>query len=276
MNYVIRGENYEIKPYVCSPNTEFPFYINITNLCNAKCEFCCNGQNKDFRKLDMNFLKEALDIVHDKVSRISISGGETMINAIDLENLLKLIDGYGRCITINTNGSFLARNVDMLNQFYNIESIQLSRHHYDDEKNNEIFKIKTLSFDDMKKLNLNADLRINCLLIKGYIDSLDEVKNYLEKLCAETKIYQVGFISMMPVNNFTDEYFVDYRDIIKSIGDEFEEVEIMADGDRCSCANYFYHSKAGREIFVYFRYTKGYGCSGRSLFFDCAGLKEGY
>lgn len=275
MKFDIRGENYEIRPYVCSPNTEFPFYINITNLCNAKCDFCCNN-NKDFCKLDMDFLKDALDIVSNKVSRISISGGETMISTYNLEKLLNLVNGYNRCITMNTNGSFLLQSVDMLNKYENIESIQLSRHHYDDDKNNEIFKIKTLSFDEMKNIRLNSDLRINCLLIDGYIDSLDEVKKYLDILAEETNIYQVGFISMMPVNEYTKEKFVDYRDLIADIGDEFQEVEIMADGDRCSCANYFYTSKCGRELFVYFRYTKGYGCSGRSLFFDCAGLKEGY
>lgn len=276
MKFKIRDIDYEIKPYVCSPNTEFPFYINITNLCNAKCDFCCNGFNKDYRKLDLVFLKEILDIVASKVSRISISGGETMINSEELYNLLRLVNGYGRRITINTNGSFLLKNVDMLNQFRNVESIQLSRHHYDDQKNNEIFKIETLLFDDIKRINLYSDLRINCLLIDGYIDSLNEVKKYLDILAAETKIFQVGFISMMPVNEFTNDKFVDYRNIISDIGCEFEVVETMFDGDRCSCANYFYNSKCGRKIFVYFKYTKYYGCSGRSLFFDCAGLKEGY
>lgn len=276
MKYLIRDNEYEIKPYVCSPNDKFPFYVNITNLCNARCSFCCNGSNKDYRRLDMAFLKEALDIVHDKVSRISISGGETMINTIELKLLLKLLDRYNINMTINTNGSFLLKNVDMLNKYENIEAILLSRHHYDDEKNNEIFGINTLKFDDMKFLQLKPLLRINCLLIKGYIDSLEEVIKYLEKISTETNIFQIGFISMMPVNEFTNCNFVDYKEITSMLRDEFSEIEVMADGDRCSCANYYYRSKCGRELFVYFRYTKEYGCSGRSLFFDCAGLKEGY
>ena len=171
MKLEIRNKEYEIKPYACSPCNEFPFYINVTNICNAKCDFCSNACNKDYGKLDLEYLKEILDKVSDKVSRFSISGGETLINPKNLEELLKLLHNYDRRITMNTNGSFLLDNIDMLNKYPNIESIQLSRHHYEDDKNNEVFKINTLSFEDLKKIKANADLRINCLLIKNYIDS---------------------------------------------------------------------------------------------------------
>ena len=275
MKLEFRDSVYEIKPYSCSPCNEFPFYINVTNICNAKCEFCSNACNNDYGKLDLDYLKEILDKVSDKVSRFSISGGETLINPEDMEELLKLLHNYDRRITMNTNGSFLIDNIAMLNKYSNIESIQLSRHHYDDEKNNEVFKIKTLTFEDLKNIKVNADLRINCLLIKNYIDSGEEVIKFLEKI-SETEISQVGFISMMQVNEFTKENFVDYRDIISSLNDDFLETKKMADGNRCSCANYLYVAKNGKVIFVYFRYTKEFGYGGRSLFFDSTGLKEGY
>lgn len=275
MKLEIRNKEYEIKPYACSPCNEFPFYINITNICNAKCDFCSNACNKDYGKLDLKYLKEILDKVSDKISRFSISGGETLINPNDLEELLKLLHHYNRRITMNTNGSFLLDNVDMLNKYPNIESIQLSRHHYKDDKNNSIFKISTLTFEELKKITTNADLRINCLLIKNYIDTKEEIVNFLEHI-SKTDISQVGFISMMQVNEFTKDNFVDYRDIIPSLNDDFFETKKMADGKRCSCANYLYVAKNGKTIFVYFRYTKEYGYGGRSLFFDSTGLKEGY
>lgn len=81
---------------------------------------------------------------------------------------------------------------------------------------------------------------------------------------------------MMQVNKYTKDNFIDYRDIISSLDDNFLETKKMADGNRCSCANYLYVAKNGKTIFVYFRYTKEYGYGGRSLFFDCGGLKEGY
>lgn len=274
MELVINDKKYEIKPYACSPCDEFPFYINVTNLCNAKCKFCSNSCNKDLGKLDLDFLKNILDKVSEKVSRFSISGGETLINIKELEKLLKLLNNYNKRITLNTNGTFLKQNIKILNK-YNIESIQLSRHHYDDVKNNEVFEIETLNFDEINSLNVKADLRINCLLIKNYIDSKKEVINFLEKI-SETDISQVGFISMMQVNDYTKEKFVDYRDIIKEFDDEFYLTKKMADGKRCTCANYLYVAENGKTIFVYFRYTKEYGYGGRSLFFDSTGLKEGY
>lgn len=276
MKLEINKKVYEIKPYACSPCNEFPFYINITNICNAKCEFCSNACNNDYGKLDLKYLKEILDNVYAKVSRFSISGGETLINPNDLDKLLKLLHNYNRRITLNTNGSFLIENMDLLNKYDNIESVQLSRHHYDDVKNNEIFKIDTLTFDELNKIKLNADLRINCLLIKNYIDSSEEIIKFLERISETTDISQVGFISMMQVNEFTKKNFVDYRDIISDLDDNFFETKKMADGKRCTCANYLYVAKNGKIIFVYFRYTKEYGYGGRSLFFDSTGLKEGY
>ena len=171
-------------------------------------------------------------------------------------------------------GKFIQES-PLFHKYNNIESIQLSRHHYIDEKNNEVFNIETLPFSELNKIKTTADLRINCLLIKGYIDSDKEVIKFLETI-SKTEISQVGFISMMQVNDFTKDNFVDYRDITKHLNSDFLETKKMADGSRCSCANYLYVAKNGKTIFVYFRYTKEYGYGGRILFFDSTGLKEGY
>jgi len=264
----------KIEPYSCSVDNEFPFYINVTNSCNAKCEFCLNSCNKDLGKLDYKELKSVLDQVSDYISRISISGGETLLFPDELEKLLKLVQTYNKNIIINTNGSFLLQNIDLLNK-YDICAVQLSRHYYEDDKNNEIFKTKTISFEDLKNIKLKSDLRINCLLIKKYIDSKEEVIKFLEKI-SETDISQVGFISMTKVNEFAKDNFIDYRDIVKDLGPDFIETQKSSDGNECSCTNNLYVAKNGKTIFVYFRYKESYCNSGRSLFFDTSGLKEGY
>lgn len=274
MELEINGKKYNIKQYACSPCNEFPFYINVTNICNAKCKFCSNENNKNFGKLDLDELKSIIDKVYKKISRFSISGGETLINTENLEELLRLLKNYERRITINTNGILLKENIEMLNK-YPIESIQLSRHHYDDEKNNEVFGVKTIAYNEIKELKTNADLRINCLLIKDYIDSKEEVINFLESI-SKTQINQVGFISMMQVNSYTKENFVDYKDIVNNFTDEFYLTKKMCDEDRCTCDNYIYIAENGKPIFVYFRNTKKFQDGGRSLFYDSAGLKEGY
>jgi len=274
MEFYFKEKTYKIEPYTCASDNQFPFYINITNACNAKCEFCLNACNKDIGKLDLLELKSILDQVSPHISRISISGGEALLYPKELEELLKLVQSYNKNIIVNTNGSFLIQNEEMLNK-YDIGSIQLSRHHYEDDKNDELFKIKTITFDELKTVKLNADLRINCLLIKNYIDSKEEIIKFLEKV-SETEIAQIGFISMTKVNEFTKQNFVDYRDIINDLGPDFVETQRLSDGNECSCNHNLYVAKNGKTIFVYFRYKRDNCESGRSLFFDTNGLKEGY
>lgn len=81
---------------------------------------------------------------------------------------------------------------------------------------------------------------------------------------------------MMQVNQYIKDNFIDYRNIIDNLNDDFFQTLLMKDEERCSCANYLYVAKNGNVIFVYFRYTKEYEFGGRSLFFDSTGLKEGY
>lgn len=276
MELLINGKTYNIESYTCSNNKTFPFYINITNVCNAKCEFCVNACNKDYGKLNLKELESILDQVNEKISRISVTGGETLLYPTELEKLLQLLEKYKKTVILNTNGCFLLNNIEMLNK-YHITSIQLSRHHYEDDKNNEIFKIKTIDFKDLINLKskIKTDLRINCLLIKNYIDSKDEIIKFLEKI-SETDINQVGFISMSQINEYTKDNFVDYRDINQDLGKDFIETLNLHDGTRCSCTNNLYVAKNGKTIFVYFRYKKETDGIGRSLFYDSTGLKEGY
>ena len=273
---LINNKIYSLEPYACSPSNMFPFYINVTNVCNAKCEFCVNGCNKDCGKLNLEELETILDQVSDRVTRFSVTGGEPLINTTDVENLLKLLEKYNKSIILNTNGSFLLKNIDMINK-YKITSVQLSRHHYEDSKNEEVFKIKTIPFSELISLKskLKCDLRINCLLIKGYIDSKDEIIKFLEEI-SKTDINSVGFISMTQVNEYTKEHFIDYRDITKDLGFDFVQTLSMHDGDRCSCTKTLYIANHGKTIFVYFRYKKDYEESKKSLFYDSTGLKEGY
>ena len=288
MKVVIRDKEYEITPFACTNKGTFPFYINVTNKCNAKCSFCANTWHKEYRDLDLDFLKEILDIIQNSIHRISISGGEPLIEPNKLEEVLKIVNSYNRMITLNTNGKFLKDNIEMLNK-YKIDSIQISRHHYEDEKNNEIFKTEVLPLEEINTIDSKAELNINCLLIKNYIDSKEEVIKFLESV-SDTNISYVAFISMMQVNQYAVDNFVDYHDIIDSFSqqiiyidgkkvymeDGIRELFSYKDNDRCSCDNFLYTAKNGKEIFFYFRYTKDFGYSGRSLLFDCNGVKIGY
>ena len=91
--FIINGNKYKIEPYSCTATSEFPFYINVTNACNAKCEFCLNASNKNLGKLNYTELKSILDQVKNHISRISISGGESLFYPDEIEkSLFKQLD----------------------------------------------------------------------------------------------------------------------------------------------------------------------------------------
>ena len=78
------------------------------------------------------------------------------------------------------------KNILNLDKIDKIEGIHISRHHYNDIKNNKIFGIDVASCDDIKKVmemsNNKRLIRLNCLLLKGNIDNIEEV-NYGKNIC---------------------------------------------------------------------------------------------
>ena len=275
MEVIVQGKKYNIEKFECNNQDNFPFYINITNACNANCEFCSNGTKNNYKKLDLEELKKILDEISPNIRRISISGGEPLIDLEEIDKLLELVNMYGIKTTMNTNGTNLLKAQDILNKYENLYSIHLSRHHYEDDKNNEIFKTKVIPFEDLKKLELKPKFFINCLLIEGYIDSKEKVVDFLNKV-SELNIKRVGFVSMMQVNKFAEENFVDFNDFNFEGDSNFVNAINLKDHDICTCHNYLFFAKNGKVINVFFRYTKKFGNNRRSLFYDCEGLKEGY
>ena len=273
MKVYFKDRQYHIRPFCCNYSEKFPLFINFTNFCNAKCAFCIN-QKKDTNVVNVSELKLFLDEYSSKISSVSISGGEPLLYLKKLNELFKILKKYDLKVSINTNGFFLERSIKILNK-YKLSSIQISIHHYNDEINNSIFKVKTIGFDDLKKIKSKNKYVINCLLIKNYIDSYDEVINYLEQI-SEIDVAKVNFISMMQVNEFTKDNFIDYRDIISHIDSRFSKIKDSMDGKRCSCSSYLYMAKNNKIIVVFFKHTRDTHHTGRCLLYDYNGLQTGY
>lgn len=273
MKIVFNNNVYHLRSACCICSDKFPLFINIVNVCNAKCDFCVN-QCSDIGIINIKELQYFLDSYSTIISKISLSGGEPLLYFNNLKKLLVMLKRYNIDISINTNGYFLKKYINKLNKF-SLSSIQVSRHHYDDEINNKIFKLKTINFYDLKNIKSKNKIVINCLLIKGYIDSCEEVVKFLEQI-SEIDVKKVNFISMMDVNDFTRDNFVDYRKIISLLNDRFELVQNYIDGKRCSCSSYLYMAMNNRVIVVTFKHTKDIHHTGRSLLYDCNGLHIGY
>lgn len=270
-NIKIFGEEISIKNYHCSSSPsniivgpyKFNLYIKVTDHCNASCSFCSNqGSAPERNDIDLNKLEKVVQELDEKnlLSRVSITGGEPFLNIKKLNLIInKVLEVKPNAtITINTNGI----NFNHLYEIDNLdklEGIHISRHHYNDAENNNIFGVKTTSLKEImdinNKLRIKNLIRLNCLLLKGKIDSIDEVSRYLD-VASEADIFRVGFVSLMLINEYCVNHFVDYNDVFSQANDKFLLINKFYDDKICECGNGIYLSDIGKVIEFYARMTK--------------------
>ena len=230
-----RQKDYDIKEYEMVPYhfkdggdkqvyKNFNFSIFVDDICNADCKFCVAQLRYAHRNLLYNKihiknkreylkrLEEVLKVVRPLNPSVSITGGEPTISPI-LTDVLKLVDKYGfRKRTITTNGSGLFNIQDgdtILNNLikYHWDHLNISRTSYDDNINRKIMRYEKdteySSMEDLKKILDIANKsplkhRISCLLLKESVNSVEEIKKYVDEYI------KVG------ANNFIFRELMDY------------------------------------------------------------------
>ncbi len=269
------GKKVPVKHYLCTddPNRVLPkslklnLYIKINDACNGLCAFCSNRGHEDGGKLDLAKLKEVLLYLKERnlLNRVSVTGGEPLLNMELLNDVLNLIFEVGKDlkVTFNTNG-FRIKEIIGLDSIHQIEGIHISRHHYLDDVNNCIFGTEAASssdiLDTMNSLDNKHLLRLNCLLMKDYIDSPLEVQKYLES-AARLNIFRVGFVSLMKVNPYCEAHFVDFNTIFEKMHLNNLNTAHAYDQHLCECLNGVYVSEQGKFIEYYARMTKNAPCN---------------
>lgn len=221
--------NYDLREFDFATGTKkvygnVNFNIFIDDYCNADCKFCVaqlryehknamynKGHIKDVDKY-LYRLDEILKIARALDTSVSITGGEPTMSPI-LTEVLKMVDSYGfRKRTITTNGSGLLRTQDndtILNNLitYNWNHLNISRASYNDELNRKIMRFASdkeyCSMDMLREILSiinNSDLkhRISCLLLKESVNSVEEMKRYID------------FYSKLGANNFIFRELMDY------------------------------------------------------------------
>ncbi|HHU59384.1 TPA: radical SAM protein, partial [bacterium] len=192
------------------------------------------------------------------------TGGEPLLNVELLNKVLNLIFEVieDAKVTLNTNGYNLEKIFE-LDNLSKIDGIHLSRHHYKDDVNNKIFGLDVVTKERLieinKKLKNKHLLRLNCLLMKDHIGNIGEVNKYLE-LASKIGVFRVGFVSLMKVNEFCNDQFVDFNDVFKESQGTMLNTEKYYDTDICECKNGVYVAKNGEFIEYYARMTKSSKC----------------
>lgn len=283
----IFGKTIQIKALGCNsvgvPGHPIPpsinLFVKVTNRCNAKCPFCSNSNSKDVNiKFNIDKLFEVIDEIQRQgifVNRINITGGEpSIVQDVVTEILERSRDeNYSKLhLHLNTNGLFPQSQYLMTHSRWN--SISMSLHHYDINMLSHLYGVAIS--DDALELN-NVDrrkLNVSCNLIRGYIDSNVEVKKMLD-FTISLNIHRIGFVSLLKVNEYCNDNFVDFEDIdILSIPNVYH-TQSKDRGTDCKCSNYLYNK--GIDILeIYMRhYANPHYCES-SLLYDGIHLKQGF
>ncbi len=244
-------------------NPALRLYIKINDECNAKCKFCVNGKSCDFGKLDFSKLEYVIRYLLSKnvLHGIGITGGEPMLNPDKLNNLINLIYSINPNIEIqiNTNGINLLKLLEF-DHINDLESIHISRHHYTDEKNYEIFNCRSVaSTDDISLLQEGlVDKRIiniNTLVMRDYINSLKEIKKMLDHI-GEMGVYKDGFVSLIKCNEYAGEQFINFNDIFNNLDSDFYLGHHFYNKYYCECIDGMYLTQNNKMVEFYARMVK--------------------
>lgn len=288
MNQVeLFGKQIQVRSHYCQffnhELEEIEPYVNIyirSRGCNAKCKFCEYYDDASIFNFDKYtyILNEIKDKI--KIKKFSFTGGEPTLNYEQFRKIILLTRKHFPKTTfvLNTNGLNLNKLEQDKEIYDEINSISLSRHHYNDDINDEIFGTKTISSVDIKRIqNNNKDkifINLTCNLSKGYIDSKEEVYKYLE-YANSINIQYVGLVSLMPINDYCKENLIDF-DILDLTSDRFNLTKVWTYDDVCRCNNYVYIPEdLNNVIKVYYKYTYNPGTN-PNLIFDGENLTSGF
>lgn len=248
-------------------NSKLRLYIKLTDNCNAHCLFCANSSSCDYGQIDLNKLEFVIHYLLsiDILGGISITGGEPLLEIDKLTQLLNIIYQIKPDIDIqiSTNGINLMNllNYPNVNQ---LESIHISRHHYIDEKNNQIFhSSKVATADEIKLFQDNLEnkkiVNINTIVMKDYISNLEEIKRMLDHV-GELGVYKNGFVSLMRCNSFSEEQFINFNDIFNNLDQSFLNGNHFYEENYCECINGIYITKNNELVQYYARMVKKCTC----------------
>ena len=149
----ILGKSVIVKNYICSSdgvnyrkkpeNVQMQLFVCPTSYCPAGCPFCVAKNTKEKLKLDIDKFEEVMRSLkaEDRVRGVKITGGEPFSDIGLLNEVVAVlfkVFGYGLEIDISTNGIWLD-GIHKIKDLEYIDSIHISRHHYDDKINQLLF-----------------------------------------------------------------------------------------------------------------------------------------
>lgn len=280
------GKNVTLKTTGCSkanhtPERVYPavnLFVKVTNSCNARCRFCSNGCNAGTNEtFDYNRLWLLIDELRNRgvlVNRLNITGGEPALVKDRVFDILEAASQkHNRDLHLHLNTNGLLPDSQMLMRHPRWNSISMSIHHYDINRLSEIYGVRiTPDAFDFRNINLSK-VNASCNLIRGYIDSAVEIERML-RFATHLKLPRIGLVSLMKINSYCCERFIDYEDI------DFQSIPNLSFieshfSKSCSCSNYSFKS-GDKSLQVYIRKNLNPGFCESSLTYDGRHWHQGF
>jgi len=102
-------------------------YIEITNICNLRCEFCPKTERTKQYMAVENFEK-IIKKIHDQTKLVYLHvKGEPLLHS-QLEEILEILEKYNLKANITTNGTLIKRNLEVLKKAKALRQINFSIH----------------------------------------------------------------------------------------------------------------------------------------------------
>lgn len=214
----ILGKSVCVKDYICSAdgvtytkkpeNIQLQLSVYPTSYCPGVCPFCIAKDTKTHKMLDIQKFSTAMQLLkaEERIRGVKITGGEPFYDVNLLDEIVSvLFETFGMDLelSISTNGMWF-EHIHKIKHLEYIEAIHISRHHYDDSINRELFGgAKVPSGAKLKEIVSSIsypDIFVfNCMLLKGYIDSCEEAHRFLD-FSIDVGVPKVGFMVCTPIN----------------------------------------------------------------------------
>ena len=283
----------ELRQYDCAspahePVSVSPFvniYAKVTAGCNARCPFCCNASMPP--EGPEWYVDKLFEIIREfegrgiRVTRLMVTGGEPALVPDRVEKIVSRLEEtefYHIHTQLNTNG-LLPASQDIM-RYQRWDYISVSMHHYDLSRLSELYgtviPADALDFCGIDRRKMN----VSCNLIDGYIDSPEEAHKMIENT-ARLGIPRLGFIALLPMNQWCRDNFVPLSDIgleqMHDLTPTFHKWDQLAAAPEplCECRNFLYGTTK-QMLDIYIRYKPNPDYCPSLLSYDGQHLHQGF
>lgn len=191
--------------------------VHFTKYCENKCRFCIDATNKGIKpqKPDVESIFNTINSIKDKITDVTISGGEPCLYLEELYDLVKRIKENTK-LNVGIISSLPTTCWIKRDLFFSIldmiDNFSFSPQHYDEDIADKIrgCKSKYNHQELYKILSYKEKCCVNINLIKHYLDDI-------ETICSCVKHYNdLGFETIKVAEIFEKPHlYVSFEDIFK-------------------------------------------------------------